>query len=397
MLNKNIDIRLSERSRPQLGTGSPPFPISSVVKQAIKEIIDQSSYSIYPPSGGIPELRKEFTKFYELYHGVSYKPENVLVTNGAMQALSVIFNSVLTPNDEVLLPAPFWFVFPYLIRKAKSKFRAINTQVDNNFKLTPKLLLENITSKSRILVFTNPTNPSGAVYSYEEIEELVEVLKRFPQLLIVSDEVWNLLLIDGTKKCPSMATWPEIKHRVFTVNSISKNYSLGGLRVGFVATNGRWEDGRAWINGQSGFFVYTQNYQSIGVNEFSQYGALVALKESEQIVTTKVKDLIDKKLKAQEILKQKLPNISFISPQAGYFFFINIERYINSTANNGVQIKNDIDLANYLEVNSAIKVVPSTHCGIPGYLRITYALENSLFEEYISTMANTLNTLYVNQ
>src|SRR6185503_2896903 len=186
-----------------LNTGAPPFPVHPKVREEIIKAVEASKEKLsYPPTRGIDELRERVA------HDYGYPEEGIIITYGASQALYNILDSTVG-DEDILIPAPFWFAFPNIVAQGRGKLKIIQTNAENNFKLTPQQLAQNITWKSRILLFTNPNNPTGAIYTRDELNELVKVLKKHPRLLVVSDEVYNLLLLDGNP-CPSISSWPEM-------------------------------------------------------------------------------------------------------------------------------------------------------------------------------------------
>jgi aspartate aminotransferase len=308
-----------------------------------------------------------------------YPDDGVLITYGASQALYNILDTI--GDEEILIPAPFWFAFPNIVAQGRAKLKVIQTSAENNFKLTAQQLAQSITWKSRILLFTNPNNPTGAIYTREELDALVAVLKKNPRLLVVSDEVYNLLSIDG-KPCPSISSWADVHDRVLIINSLSKNFAMSGLRVGFIAAHPMWTD----------IYLQKENYATSGVNEFLQRGALAALEGTNQIIPGMVETLKARRAKAIELLKT-IPNTSYITPEAAYFFFWNIEHYIGTRTEDGRLIRTDIDLVDYLLQDANVAVVAGSLCGTPGYFRITYAIAERDFEEAMGHIKNSLEKL----
>lgn len=373
---------LSPESRKLLGTkgialntGAPPFPVHEKVREAIIKAVEASTDSLsYPPTIGMESLRKKVAGDY------GYPKEGVIITYGASQALYNILDSTVG-DEDVLIPAPFWFAFPNIVGQGRGRLKIIQTTAENNFKLTAQQLAQSITWKSRILLFTNPNNPTGAVYTHDELDALVEVLKDHPRLLVVSDEVYNRVLVDEIS-CPSIGSWPAIHDRVITINSLSKNYAMSGLRVGFIAAHPSWTD----------MYLQKQNYATSGVNEFLQHGALAALEVTNDIISGIVKKLEVRRAKAIDLLNS-IPNTSYIIPQAAYFFFWNIQHYIGSKTETGKLIRTDVDLVDYLLQDANVAVVAGSLCGTPGYFRITYALAEETFEKAMLAIKNSLGKL----
>jgi aspartate aminotransferase len=198
---------------------------------------------------------------------------------------------------------------------------------------------------------------------------------------VVSDEVYNLVLVDEIT-CPSISSWPEIHDRVLTINSLSKNYAMSGLRVGFIAAHPSWTD----------IYLQKQNYATSGVNEFLQRGALAALEATNEIIPGIVEKLKVRRAKAIELLNT-IPNTSYITPQSAYFFFWNIEHYIGCRTKDGRLIRSDVDLVDYLLQDADVAVVAGSLCGTPGYFRITYAVAEELFEKAIERIKQSLEKL----
>jgi len=360
-----------------LNTGAPKFPVHSKVREAIIKAVEASKEQLsYPSTRGMEALHKKIALDY------GYSKEGIIITYGASQALYNILDTI--GDDDVLIPAPFWFAFPNIVAQGRGRLKIIQTSAENNFKLTPQQLEQSITWKSRILLLTNPNNPTGVVYTREELDGLVRVLVKHPRLLVVSDEVYNLLLVDEIT-CPSISSFPEIHDRVLTINSLSKNYAMSGLRVGFIAAHPSWTD----------TYLQKQNYATSGVNEFLQHGALAALEATNDIIPAIVETLKGRRAKAIELL-DSVPNTSYITPQSAYFFFWNIEHYVGCRTEAGKLIRSDVDLVDYLLQDAKVLVAAGSLCGTPGYFRITYAVAEETFERAIQQIKKSLGKLRSN-
>ena len=367
---------LSSSSEDQilLNTGAPPFPVHRRVQEAIIKAVEASKEKLsYPPTRGLEALQKKIATAY------GYSEKGVIITYGASQALYNILDTI--GDEDVLIPAPFWFAFPHIVAQGRGRLKIIQTSAENNFKLTAQQLEQSITWKSRILILTNPNNPTGTVYTREELDALVKVLNKHPRLLVVSDEVYNLVVVDDVP-CPSISSWPEILDRVLVVNSFSKNYAMSGLRVGFIASHPSWTD----------IYLQKQNYSTSGVNEFLQHGGLGALEVSNEIIGDIVEALKVRREKAIRLL-DTVPHTSYITPQSAYFFFWNIEHYIGCRTAGGKLIRSDMDLVDYLLQDANVVVVAGSLCGTPGYFRITYAIAEDAFATAIQRIKKSLEKL----
>lgn len=358
----------------KINTGAPEFPVNPKVQRAIIEAVEAAKDKLsYPPTRGMEALQQKVANLY------GYSDKGVIITYGASQALYNILDTI--GDEDVLIPAPFWFAFPNIVAQGRGRVKIIQTSAENNFKLTPQQLAQSITWKSRILLLTNPNNPTGAVYTGEELSALVKVLMDHPRLLVVSDEVYNLVLVDDIP-CPSISSWPELHDRVLVINSLSKNFAMSGLRVGFIASHPSWTD----------IYLQKQNYATSGVNEFLQHGALAALEATKEIIPAIVDKLKVRRAKAIELLNT-VPNTSYITPQAAYFFFWNIGHYIGCRSKDGRLIRSDVDLVDYLLDDAKVAVVAGSLCGTPGYFRITYAVAEETFEKAIQQIKQSLEKL----
>lgn len=382
-------LETAEAGEIDLSTGSPPYPVDSLVKKAINALVHEKEILSYPSTNGEESLRAAIAEFDRGHMGAPYGPGQVLITYGAMQALSDVIGAVAGPGDEVLLPAPFWFQFPNIVRLNGAVPAVIQTFPGNNFKLTPKLLAASITPRSRLLVLTNPNNPTGAIYTRDELAELVEVLKVNPNLLVASDEVYNLLIpgSSGLEPVPSLCSFPEIADRVFVINSVSKNFAMSGLRVGWAATTNASRLDR---------ITQRQRFTSLGVNVYLQSGALAAIQATAAIVGEINRTLVGRRQKAGELLGS-IPRFRFIPPEAGYYFWVDVSGYVGCRTPEGKVIRDDVDLATYLKMQiggkAGVAVVPGTDCAMPGYFRITFAVPEATFAEGAQRMKTRLGAL----
>ncbi|MES1245725.1 MAG: pyridoxal phosphate-dependent aminotransferase [Acidobacteriota bacterium] len=372
-----------------LSTGSPSFGVSPKVKDAIKARVDDLEPLSYPPANGGADLRAAIAEFDRRYLGAFYDADGVVITYGAMQALSNVIGAMTSPGDEVLLPAPFWFQFPNVVTYVKAEPKVVQTYPGNNFKLTPTLLANAITPRSRVLVLTNPNNPSGAIYTRDELAALVEVLKVNRNLVVASDEVYNLLIpgSSGLEPSPSLCSFEEIKDRVFVVNSMSKNFAMSGLRVGWIGGTDKAAIDR---------MTQRQRFVSLGVNLYLQAGALAGIRNTHGIVGDINKLLVGRRQKAADLLGS-IPRVRFRLPEAAYYFWVDVRDYMGCRTREGKVIRNDEDLATYLKMEidgqPGVSVVTGSSCAMPGYFRITYAVSEDLFAEGAKRMKARLAAL----
>ncbi len=366
-----------------LNTGSPKFDMPSAVKEAISGNINDTQYLTYPPLTGEVALHSLIATTYRERHGVNTNENQILITSGAMQAVQNICRIEAGDGQDVLLPPPFWFKFPDIVSAAGGVPVLISTEASNNFKLTPELLQASITDNSRLLVITNPNNPTGAIYNKSELQALLDVVCQYPDLKVLSDEVYNELLIgEGQEPCVSIGSLEPQPERVYTVNSMSKNFAMSGLRVGYVIAP----------QASMGSLQTLQGLTTLGVNAALQSGAINAISNTEQY-TREIAVQLQPKLGRASLLVAENPNLSFQMPLAGYYFYLDVNAYMGASTTDGTVIENDEMLANYLEMEARVKVVPGTTCGVPGYFRITFAIGDAELEAGLKAMNHTLNQL----
>lgn len=370
-----------------LNTGSPPFPVDPRVKQAMVDAIKGIQYLSYPPTEGLPALRKAVAAFSRDTLGLPFEDKNVLITYGAMQALylAVRYVTQTEPGAEVLLPAPFWFHFPKIVESAGGVPVIFPTSPAAGYKLTPDLLQRHLTAKSRLLILTQPNNPTGSVYSHEELVALAAVIERHPKLLVAADEVYNLLLLNEAgpppHAAPSLGSLPSMAERVLTLNSFSKNQAMSGLRVGWIGAAERHLER----------LVAIQRFTTLGVNEVLQQGALAALSATPEIVGNIVGQLAKRRRLAVELLGG-VPRFRFAVPESSYYFWVDVSAYFGCLANEE-PIKDDVDLARFLLDDAKVAVVPGTTCSLPGYFRITYAVPEETLALGVTRIRQSLEKL----
>ncbi len=382
-------LETAEAGEIDLSTGSPPFPVSPEVKRAITARVGELEHLSYPPTNGAENLRAAIAEFDHKHLGALYKADQVVIAYGAMQALSNVIGAMTSPGDEVLLPAPFWFQFPKVVRQLRAEPKVIQTYPGNNFKLTPALLSAAITPRSRVLVLTNPNNPTGAIYTRAELAALAEVLELHPNLAVASDEVYNLLIpgTSGLEPVASLCSFEKIANRVFVINSTSKNFAMSGLRVGWVGGIDEAAIGR---------ITQQQRFASLGVNLYLQAGALAAIRETGGIVGGINRLLVGRRQKAADLLGS-IPRLRFTVPEAAYYFWVDVREYMDCRTPEGKVIRNDVDLATYLKMEiggrAGVAVVIGTECAMPGYFRITFAVPEDVFAEGVKRMKARLAAL----
>ncbi len=356
------------------GAGEPDFDTPEFVKEAcIKALRDGKTK--YAPSAGIPELREALAQKLLKENGIEYKPSEIVVSTGAKMVLFLIFMSILNEGDEVLLLSPYWVTYPEQIRLLGGVPVTVPLSEERGFSPTAEDIASYITPKTKALVINSPNNPTGAVYSPEELRKIAELcLER--GVFIISDECYEAFVYE--KEFVSVASFSrEVKNITFTVNAFSKTYSMTGWRVGYVACPEEYAKVIANLNSQTVSNVTT----------FAQYGALEALKNpsSREYVDKMRAEFGRRRDRAYELLSS-IPHVSVVKPEGSFYIFPNFSHYSKS-------LGGDVKLAEFLLERAKVACVPGSPFGAEGYLRLSYATSMENIEDGIGRIRDALESL----
>lgn len=361
-----------------LSLGEPDFNTPDDIKEAAKKAIDDN-YSFYPPVPGYGDLRKAISRKFLEENGLSYTPEQIIVSAGGKHSLINVVLSVVDPGEEVILLAPYWVSYLDHITFAEGKPVIIQTTIESDFKVTPAQLEAAITPKTRLLIFNSPSNPTGMVYTREEMAALVRVLEKHPQVIIISDEIYEHITFSG--KHISLATFSSITDRVVTVNGVSKGYAMTGWRIGYIGAP-------LWLakacNKLQGQFTS-------GVCSIAQRAALAAVtsqsdsKERMREAFLRRRDLICR-------LLGEIPGLRVRVPQGAFYVMPDISNFLGKSYN-GNAIKNADDLTFYLLAEARVAMVSGTAFGADNCIRISYATSDDRITEAVKRIKEALAKL----
>lgn len=361
-----------------LSLGEPDFNTPDDIKEAAKKAIDDN-YSFYPPVPGYSDLRAAISRKFREENGLNYAPEQIIVSAGGKHSLINVVLSVVDPGDEVILLAPYWVSYLDHITFAEGTPVIIQTSIESDFKVTPEQLEAAITPKTRLLIFNSPSNPTGMVYTYDEMAALVRVLEKYPHVIIISDEIYEHITFSG--KHISLATFSSITDRVVTVNGVSKGYAMTGWRIGYIGAP-------LWLakacNKLQGQFTS-------GVCSIAQRAALAAVssqsdsKEMMREAFLRRRDLICRLLGEIPGLKVRVPQGAFyVMPDVSYFL---------GKSYNGIVIKNADDLTLYLLAEARVAMVSGNAFGADNCIRISYATSDDRITEAAKRIKEALAKL----
>lgn len=361
-----------------LSIGEPDFDTPQLIKDAAKKAIDEN-YTHYTPVPGYPELRKAAANKLKRDNNLDYSFEQIVVSTGAKHSLTNLALSILNPDEEVILLAPYWVSYIEMIKIAEATPVIVNTTIDTDFKITIDQLKNAITSKTRMIWFSSPCNPSGSVYTKEELLAIAELVKNYPDIIIVSDEIYEHINFVG--KHESIAQFDFIKDQVVVVNGVSKGFAMTGWRIGFIAAPKWIADACTKMQGQ-----FTSGTCSI-----AQKAAEAALEADTSIVNDMVAAFQKRKELVYDLMKD-IPGIKMNQPKGAFYFFPDVSSYFGKSYN-GEVIKDATDLCMFLLNKGLVALVSGDAFGNPECLRISYATSEEVLKESINRIKNTLALL----
>lgn len=356
--NKAKELMRAGADVVDFGLGEPDFDTPAPIVEAAKAALDEG-YTRYSPVPGIPELKDAITGHIERMRGVKYATDQVIATCGAKSALFAAFQTLLNPCDEVIIPAPYWVSYPDQVKLADGVPRFIETREENRFKITVKELEEVITEKSRILIINSPSNPTGGVYSRDELSKIAKICSD-RGITIIADEIYDQIIYDG-EFCSVINASPQAADNTIYINGVSKSYAMTGWRMGYAA--GPKNIIAAMIKYQSQVFTC--------IPPFVQKAAAFALNAPPELT----KYMYDKFKERRDLifdLVEKIPGISALKPQGAFYIFVNVKSTFGKSFN-GKDVNDSHDLAELLINEARVALMPSTAFGMEGYLRISFA------------------------
>ena len=378
MSQKSSELRAAGVDVINLSVGEPDFNTPDHIKAAAKKAVDDN-YTRYPPVPGYMDLREAIAKKLKQENGLDFSPAQVVVSGGAKQSLSNIILSCINPGDEVIIPVPAWVSYIEMVKLADGVNVLVPAGIENDFKITPEQLEQAITPRSRMLLLCSPSNPSGSVYSRQELEGLVAVLARHPEITVLSDEIYEH--INYTGSFTSMASFPEIADRTVIVNGVSKAYAMTGWRVGFMAGPLALAKAVTKLQGQT----------TSGISPIAQRAALAAYTGSQECVV-EMREAFRRRRDLVVAMAREIPGLKVNEPQGAFYLFPEVSAYIGKRFGDKV-IADDNDLCMYLLEEAHVATVSGSAFCLPGYIRLSYAASDEALAEALRRIAKALAAL----
>lgn len=359
-----------------LSLGQPDFNTPDFIKDAAVRAIEEN-YNSYTPVDGYGELKEAIVHKFKRDNQLDYQADQVVVSTGAKQTLYNIAAAVLDPGDEVILPCPYWVSYRDIVKLNEGNPVEIKTSIEQDFKLTPEQLEANITDKTKMIWYSSPCNPSGSVYTKEELQSLAQVLEKHPDILVISDEIYEH--INFGEGHVSMASIPGMKDRTITVNGVSKAFAMTGWRIGYMAAPTSIAKACTKLQGQV----------TSGANCIAQRAVITALRESPDRIQPMI-DIFEQRRKLILDLLEGIPGFETNVPQGAFYVFPNVSAFFGKKIA-GKEIKNATDFSFLLLEDAHVATVTGEAFGNPDCIRISYAASNENIKNAVERIRELLD------
>ena len=370
------ELKLQGKDIISLSLGEPDFNTPDFIKEAAKKAIDEN-YSQYTPVDGYLELKQAICRKFKRDNNLDYKPSQIVVSTGAKQSLFNLAQVLLNPGDECILPAPYWVSYSEIVKMADGIPVEVPTTIESDFKITPEQLEAAITPKTKMIWYSSPCNPSGSVYSREELTSLAKVLEKYPQIFIVSDEIYEHINFSGTF-C-SIASIDGMYDRTITVNGVSKAFAMTGWRIGYIG-------GPEFI---AAACTKMQGQITSGANSIAQRATIAAVDADPSQIKYMVTEFHKRRDLVVGLLKE-IPGIKINIPEGAFYVFPDVSYYFGKVLRQKL-IKNANDFSMYLLAEANIATVTGDAFGNPNCIRMSYATSDALLIEAIKRMKEVLS------
>ena len=381
MTRRSRELRAQGFDVINLSIGEPDFDTPEHVKEAAKEAIDQN-YSHYTPVPGYPELRKAIADKLKRDNGLNYTAEQIVVSTGAKQSLANAILCLANPGEEVLIPAPYWVSYKEIIKLAGAKGVFIDSSIQSDFKVTAAQIEAAITPNTKIFIFSSPCNPSGTVYTHDELEAFAEVFARHPQVFVISDEIYENINFIG--KHSSIASFETIHNRVIVINGLSKGFAMTGWRLGYMAAAKEIAQACDKLQGQI----------TSGTCSITQRAAIVAM-NTDPAESDDIKKMVDAFKYRRDLaisLLREVPGVKLNVPDGAFYLFPEVTYYYGKSFGDRI-ILSGSDLCDYLLDTAFVAIVPGAAFGSPDCIRISYATSEDTLREAIKRISEALAKL----
>tara|TARA_R110001583_G_scaffold1202_5_gene10049 strand:- start:1642 stop:2835 length:1194 start_codon:yes stop_codon:yes gene_type:complete len=378
MSQKSRDMKAQGIDVINLSVGEPDFKTPTHIKEAAHNAITDN-YSYYSPIPGFEKLREAICNKLKRDNNLEFTPEQIVVSNGAKQSILNVIMSVINPGDEVIIPSPYWVSYVEIVKLAQGTNVFVPAGIDQDFKITPEQLEAAITSKTKAFLFSSPSNPTGSIYSKEELKALAQVFEKHPDIVIISDEIYEH--INYVNAHESIAQFEELKDRTVVINGVSKGYAMTGWRIGYLAAPLWIAKGCNKLQGQ----------MTSGASSIAQMAAVEAF-NGDQSCTQEMKKAFKQRQDIAFDLLSQIPEFKLKKPEGAFYFFPDVSTLFGKSYNS-TSINNPTDLSLYLLEEARVATVTGEAFGAPACLRLSYATSEKVMTEAISRIKNAIEKL----
>ena len=379
MSQKSNELKAQGIDVINMSVGEPDFNTPDHIKEAAKKAVDDN-FSRYSPVPGYPALRDAIVAKLKKENGLDYTPAQILCSNGAKQSVCNVLIALIGPGDEVIIPAPYWVSYPEMVKLAEGTNVIVSAGIEQDFKITPAQLEAAITPRTKALILCSPSNPTGSVYSKEELAGLAAVLAKYPQVVIIADEIYEHINYIGQHE--SIAQFPEVRDRVVIVNGVSKAYAMTGWRIGFIA-------GPQWIVSACNKL---QGQYTSGPCSVSQKAAEAAYVGDQQPVED-MRQAFERRRDLIVKLAKEIPGFEVNVPQGAFYLFPKCDSYFGKSTAEGRKVTDSGELAMYLLEVGHVACVGGAAFGAPDCIRMSYATSDENIVEAIRRIKEALAKL----
>ncbi len=385
------ELRETGKDVISLSIGEPDFNTPEEIKDFAKQAIDEN-WTHYPPVPGYPELRKAISLKFKRDNNLDYTPEQIIVSTGAKQSIFQVVMSLVNPGDEVIIPAPYWVSYKEIVKVAEGNIVYIPTKIENEFKVSPQELRDAITPKTKLIMFSSPSNPTGMLYTKEELKAIAEVVKEHPQVIIMADEIYEHINFHG--KHESMAQFDFIKEQVVTVNGVAKGFAMTGWRIGFIGAPLYIAQACNKLQGQ-----VTSATCSI-----AQRAVIKAMEmdpqQSKDIIN--MRNIFQQRRDMMYELLKEIPGFKLRMPQGAFYFFPEVSSLFGKHVAKDTLfaktykktiIENSTDLCMYLLYDANVALVQGIAFGDDNCIRLSYATSEDKLKEAVKRIKEAILAL----
>jgi len=379
MAKKARELSATGKNVISLSLGEPDFDTPDFIKETAAQAMEEN-YTHYMPVPGFTDVRESIAAKFKRDNGIDYTADQIVISTGAKQSLLNIFLALVNPGEEIIIPAPYWVSYMDQAKYCGAEVKVLPTAMEGGFKITADQLESAITPKSKVLIFSSPNNPCGAIYSKEDLKAIAAVVAKYPNLYIISDEIYELLNY-GEVDHVSIASFPEVYNQTITVNGLSKGFAMTGWRLGYIGAP-------QWI--AKACTKFQSNFTS-GTNSIAQRACKTAVEADPSSVDYMIKKFASRREKMVGWIKE-VPGFELETPPGAFYVFPRITSLLGKKFNGSI-LKNSLDVSMYLLEEGLVSTVPGDAFGLAGYIRFSYAAAETELEEAVKRVKVAVSNL----